>query len=100
MHELLKGDVTCRLELKVVREGLAHELINFSLKGDQLLCKLDRILDQPLVVYDFRAPFLDVRIHFVNDETIGRPVALEDPEKQLELVEPLLLEHVDAPRLF
>lgn len=55
-----------------------------------------RVFYVGLVHDDFLATLNDIRIHFLNDETKLVLVTLEDVKHKFELIQILLLEHVDA----
>ena len=84
----------------MVRERVAHELIYLSLKFQELLSEEIRVFHVILLHDDFSATIKNIGIHLLDNEAERALISLECIEKQLELVEVLLLKHKDASCIF
>ena len=67
VHKVLELVVTGFLEVLLVLEAVADELIHICFKLEQLVSEKDGIFEVVLVVHDFLSFVVDIRIHFMGD---------------------------------
>lgn len=78
IHKVLETHITRFLEHHCITKTLPDHLIDFSLKGEESLDKLDWVLDQGLILHNLLSILHNVRIHSFDDQSKGAFFPLKD----------------------